>query len=83
MTEASRAPTTALPGEGQRLRCSGCGNLTRFDVVRRATVREYWHQDLSGEANIDESETVDETVVSISCRWCGRSDAIEVVSRPE
>lgn len=83
MAEASPTTTPALPGEGQRLRCAGCGNLTRFDVVRRATTQEYWHQDLSGQANIDESKTIDEAVFSITCRWCGRSDAIEVVSRPE
>lgn len=66
----------------QRLRCAGCGNLTRFDVVRRATTREYWHQDLSGEVNVDDRETLDQAVVSITCRWCGRADAIEVVDRP-
>jgi hypothetical protein len=71
-----------LPAEGQRWRCGGCGNLTRFDVVRTATVREFWHLDLSGEAHVEEADTLDETVASVVCRWCGRADAIEVVDRP-
>jgi hypothetical protein len=70
------------PGPGERWRCAGCGNLTRFDVVRTATVREFWHLDLSGDARVEESDTVDETVASVVCRWCGRADAIEVVDRP-
>ncbi len=71
-----------LPGAGERWRCSGCGNLTRFDVVRTATVREFWHLDLAGDARVEESDTLDETIGSIVCRWCGRADAIEVVERP-
>ncbi|MFZ4511082.1 MAG: hypothetical protein ACOYNJ_08995 [Candidatus Nanopelagicales bacterium] len=34
-----------LPDEHHRWRCGHCGNLTRFDVVRRARTREYWHVD--------------------------------------
>jgi hypothetical protein len=82
MVEASATFTLPPPGDGERLRCGGCGNLTRFDVVRKSTNHEYWHQDLSGELNIEESNTVEQTIVSITCRWCGRTDAIEVVARP-
>jgi hypothetical protein len=71
-----------LPEAGKRWRCGSCGNLTRFDVVRTATVREFWHLDLSGEAQVEESDTLDETIGSVVCRWCGRADAIEVVDRP-
>jgi len=35
-----------MPTDSTRWRCTGCGNLTRFDVVRRAVVREFWRQDL-------------------------------------
>jgi hypothetical protein len=72
----------SLPGPQQRWRCGGCGNLTRFDVVRDAQTKEFWHVDLSGEGSVEESETLTQTERSVTCRWCGRDDAIEVVSRP-
>jgi hypothetical protein len=83
MTRPIEDATVSLPGDGERLRCGGCGNLTRFDVLRLATINEYWHQALSGVANVEESETVEQRLVSITCRWCGRTDAIEVVPRPD
>lgn len=70
-----------LPGPGERLRCGGCGNLTRFDVSRTARTREYWHFDLAGDHAVEEATLLDERVEEIVCRWCGRSDAIEVVDR--
>jgi hypothetical protein len=76
-----------LPGDAERLRCSGCGNLTRFDVTRTWRTREFWHMALSGEARVEDDTLLSERVESISCRWCGRSDAIEIVApgrrRPE
>ncbi len=74
--------TSAVPDERHRWRCGGCGNLTRFDVVRTARTQEFWHLDLSGAASIDESVSLSDEVVSVSCRWCGRGDQIEVVLRP-
>ena len=70
-----------LPGPGQRWRCSGCGNLTRFDVTRSRRTVEFWHFDLAGDAVVEDAEVRDEAVQSVTCRWCGRSDAIELVSR--
>jgi hypothetical protein len=75
--------TAALPDARTRWRCSGCGNLTRFDVTRTRRTSEFWHFDLAGDHEIEESSTVNEVVESVSCRWCGRPDAIEVVSRAE
>lgn len=72
-----------LPGAAERWRCAACGNLTRFDVVRTVTLREFWHLDLAGQPRIDETETLDHAVGSVGCRWCGRADAIEVVARPD
>ena len=73
-----------LPDAESRFRCARCGNLTRFDVVRSSRVREYWHLALAGEPVVEETETVSETVESVSCRWCGaQSDEIEIVPRPE
>ena len=73
--------TVELPGTTTRLRCAGCGNLTRFDVTRTRRTTEFWHLDLAGDVVVEDSEVKGETVESISCRWCGRDDAIELVDR--
>lgn len=73
--------STPVPDATNRWRCSACGNLTRFDVVRTATVREFWHVDLAGEHRVEESETDRAVVERVSCRWCGRDDSVELVPR--
>ena len=73
----------ATPDAGQRWRCSACGNLTRFDVTRTRRTTEFWHFDLSGDHRVDEIEVEGESVGAVTCRWCGRADAIEVVARAE
>jgi hypothetical protein len=72
-----------LPGDMERLRCAGCGNLTRFDVTRTRRTREFWHVTLSGDARIEDDTLLGQDVESISCRWCGRNDAIEIVARAD
>ena len=62
---------------------AGAGNLTRFDVVRSRRTTEFWHFDLSGEHSVEDTEVNAEVVESVTCRWCGRDDAIELVSRAE
>lgn len=71
----------ALPDAQNRWRCGGCGNLTRFDVTRSRRTTEFWHFDLAGEHAVEESKVLAETVETVTCRWCGRSDAIELVDR--
>ena len=44
---------------------------------------EFWHFDLAGEHRVEDTEVVSEVVEQVTCRWCGRSDVIEVVSRAE
>jgi hypothetical protein len=51
-------------------------------VVRASRTQEFWHVDLSGAASIEESAALSDDVVSVSCRWCGRGDSIEIVPRP-
>ncbi len=75
--------SVSLPDESRRWRCGGCGNLTRFDVSRVRRTTEFWHFDLAGEHEVKDTEVHDETVESVTCRWCGRSDAVEVVARAE
>ena len=72
-----------FPTPQTRWRCGGCGNLTRFDVTRTTRSTEYWHFDLAGAHRVEERTTEVENVESVTCRWCGRSDAIELVSRAE
>ena len=54
-----------VPGDGERWRCAGCGNLTRFDVTRSSKVVEYVHLDLAGEPEVEEREVLDETIESV------------------
>ena len=72
-----------LPDANTRWRCGGCGNLTRFDVTRRRRTTEFWHFDLAGDHTVEETEVEDEVVEAVTCRWCGRADAIDVVLRAE
>ena len=74
---------SALPDPTQRWRCGGCGNLTRFDLTRTRRTSEYWHFDLAGDPVVEETEVLEESVGSVTCRWCGRSDAIELVARAD
>lgn len=70
-----------MPTATTRWRCGQCGNLTRFDVVRTARVKEYLHFTLAGEPRVEESEVLTEVVERIRCRWCGSDQNIELVQR--
>ena len=72
-----------LPDENTRWRCGGCGNLTRFDVTRSLRTTEFWHFDLAGDHAVESTDVDHQVVEQVTCRWCGRSDAIERVSRAE
>lgn len=69
------------PDETNRWRCSRCGNLTRFDVVRTTRAKQYWHFDLSGDVEVQEEDALVDTIDSVSCRWCGAGDTVELVPR--
>nr|WP_221442480.1 hypothetical protein [Nocardiopsis algeriensis] len=72
-----------MPGDDERWRCTGCGNLTRFDVTRTVRSRDYVHQDLSGEGRVEERTVLSETVEQVTCRWCGATDRVEITARPD
>lgn len=72
-----------IPDETHRWRCGGCGNLTRFDVTRTRRTTEYWHFDLAGDHRVEETDLLDQDVAQVTCRWCGRDDAIELVTRKD
>lgn len=73
----------AIPGGSERWRCTGCGNLTRFDVTRTVRSQDYVHVDLSGEGRVEESTVLSEKVERVKCRWCGATDSVEVIARPD
>lgn len=66
-----------------RYRCGACGNLTRFDVVVTRTAKEFHHFSVGGELTIEDSEVLQETVESVSCRWCGHGRAVERIDDAE
>lgn len=70
-----------IPDASHRWRCGGCGNLTRFDVTRTRRTVEFWHYDLAGEHEVEQTEVRSEVVEQVTCRWCGRDDAIESIDR--
>lgn len=74
---------TRIPDDRSRWRCAHCGNLTRFDVVRTARSREFWHLSMGGAPIVEQTEVLDEQVEQVTCRWCGAGDRVEIVSRPE
>ena len=62
-----------------RYRCSACGNLTRFDVTATRRTKAFHHFSLGGELTVEDEETLDESVEAVVCRWCGSSEAVEVL----
>ena len=67
---------------GSRFRCDACGNVTRFDVVERLRVRRFHHFDLGGVGRVEEEDVLERSVESVTCRWCGRGDAVSVEAVP-
>ncbi|MCK1796310.1 hypothetical protein MTQ01_09890 [Streptomyces sp. XM4193] len=74
--------TVPEPTAQTRWRCTLCGNLTRFDVMRSSRVVEYVHLDLAGEPTVEEREVLRESLESVRCRWCDAVDRVELVDRP-
>ena len=63
-----------------RYRCTGCGNVTRFDVVATRRTRAFHHFSVGGDLEVEDEEVLEERVEAVSCRWCGATgDRIEEV----
>jgi hypothetical protein len=60
-------------------RCNACGNRTRFDVVSTKRTNAFEHFTLGGERRIEEEEVLSFEIESVTCRWCGRTNAIETL----
>lgn len=66
-------------GSSTRYRCSGCGNLTRFDVIARRRSVQFLHFSLAGEPTVEEEEVLEEEIERITCRWCGSAENVETI----
>ena len=60
-----------------RYRCTSCGNLTRFDVVRTTRVRAFHHYTTGGDLTVEEHEVLSDVVESVTCRWCGPGGTVD------
>jgi hypothetical protein len=62
-----------------RYRCTACGNLTRFDVVTDRRAKAFHHFSVGGELSVEDEEVLSESVVEVSCRWCGHGRSVELL----
>lgn len=62
----------------ERYVCRACGNKTRFDVVESVRRRRFHHYTLGGDLSVDSEDILEREVESVTCRWCERTDAIEI-----
>lgn len=71
----------SAPDSSTRWRCARCGNLTRFDVVLLHPLHAVLHFDLAGEVSVEDESVVDDQIQSVTCRWCGATDSVELIAR--
>ncbi len=62
-----------------RYRCTGCGNLTRFDVTERRRTRSFYHFTIGGMLRVEDEEVLEREVEQVTCRWCGTSTNVEEI----
>ncbi|MGI9017796.1 MAG: hypothetical protein ACR2HR_11950 [Euzebya sp.] len=80
---SSPHPGTAVGlAPGLRFKCKGCGNLTRFDVAVSERSERFWHASVSGEGVVEDTTLVEQIIESVTCRWCGSTDAIITEDAP-
>ena len=65
---------------GVRYKCEGCGNLTRFDVAVSERVVRFWHVSVSGVGEVEQTTVGEQSIESVTCRWCGSTD--QIVTEP-
>lgn len=84
MTPPSNSPQSLALGleAGHRFRCGACGNVTRFDVLATTRTRRFHHFDLGGAAAVEDEQVLEQRIEAVTCRWCGREDAVDVEAAP-
>ena len=71
---------TQVPApSASRYRCTACGNITRFDVVTDRRAKAFHHYSVGGELSVEDVEVISESLVEVSCRWCGHGRAVVVL----
>jgi hypothetical protein len=60
----------------RRYRCTGCGNLTRFDVTTLRRTRAFHHFTVGGDLEVEDVDVLSEVVEDVRCRWCGTGSAV-------
>ena len=68
-----------VSGTATRYRCAACGNLTRFDVTATRRTRAYHHYSVGGDLVVESEDVLEERIEEVSCRWCGRGTAVQVL----
>lgn len=68
--------------EATRYRCTGCGNLTRFDVTVSRRTRSFHHYTVGGALEIEDVEVLAEDVEAVACRWCGPGVEVAAIDEP-
>ena len=64
-----------------RYRCTGCGNLTRFEVVASQRTRALYHYSVAGDLTVEDEAVLESAVELVTCVWCGaKGDAIAEVA---
>ena len=66
-----------------RYRCRSCGNLTRFDVVERRRTRSFHHFTTGGDLSLEDVEVLEQSIESVTCRWCGPAGSVESLTERE
>lgn len=61
-------------------RCAACGNRTRFDVTSTRRTRAFHHYSLGGELVVEDEQVLEESIESVSCRWCGAGASVETLA---
>jgi len=49
--------------------------------VRSTRAKQFWHFDLGGAVTIEDQETMRDEIETVTCRWCGAADTIELIAR--
>jgi ribosomal protein S27E len=54
-----------------RYRCTGCGNLTRFEVVASQRTKALHHFSVAGDLTVEDETVLESHVEQVTCVWCG------------